>query len=110
MDKDITGIAVEKSPGDQPSEYPYSPRAPTVPLPGPPFELPRLAVHFPILITGLTVVFAVCNVILLPLTRVFQENDYGAVWVYFTGGTILAQAGHDRAKRRHAEAISSCAI
>ena len=93
MDKIIDETAATNLPSDRPTDYPYLPREPMLPRPDPPFELPRLAILFPILPVALAVVFAIGNVALLPLTSLFDQNDYGAVWVYFTGGVVLAQGG-----------------
>jgi hypothetical protein len=93
MDKNIAETVATAQPGDAPTNYPYSPREPTLPPPDPPWELPRLAIPFPILPVSLAVIFAISNFALLPLTSLFDQNDYGAVWVYFTAGVVLAQGG-----------------
>ncbi len=37
--------------------------------------------------------FATANAAILPLTDVFQQRDWGAVWVYLSAGLMAAQAG-----------------
>jgi len=93
MDNLNAGTAAINPPSDPPTDYPYSPRAPTLPPPDPPFELPRFAIPFPILPVALAAIFAISSFALFPLTSVFDQNDYGAVWVYFAGGVVLAQGG-----------------
>jgi hypothetical protein len=74
-------------------EYPYQPQAPSSssladddPIIS---RLPKFLHWLPITIL---IFLATCDVGLLPLTWVFHESDWGAVWVYGCAGCILAQA------------------
>jgi hypothetical protein len=42
---------------------------------------------------GLAAAFLAANFAILPLTHVFRQRDWGAVWVYLSAGLMLAQAG-----------------
>jgi hypothetical protein len=79
------------------AEYPYQPRtkADVEVVPSVDVDLP--ATHWTRRVNALALVlfaiFCVSDWALIPLTWVFDQNDWGAVWVYLSAGTILAQAG-----------------
>jgi hypothetical protein len=83
------------TPADSPPqlEYPYASRSADRPLAEP---LPKAPIPLPIgptwlALVGVTVVFLAANFIVVPLTEVFDQNDLGAVLVFYCLGISAAE-------------------
>src|SRR5262245_35699893 len=77
------------------ADYPYQPK-PAVILESEPTQSikslsPAHTQPFPWLAVVLAGYFAVSDVAVMPLTEIFKQSDWGAVWVYISFGAILAQ-------------------
>src|SRR3954451_25444023 len=88
--------ATEQLNDDYPAEYPYQPRPAAI------LEFSDTASvdsifeiqvrQFPWLAAVVGGYFAVSDVATVPLTEVFHQSDWGAIWIYVSFGAILAQA------------------
>lgn len=63
------------------------------PLRAPALVEQRLRRHSRTPLIVLAALFATANAAIMPLTEVFQQRDWGAVWVYMSAGLMTAQAG-----------------